>query len=461
MIPKSWTNSSSRLKKWGSSTCGLIGMAGFIVGCGGFHITPMNATDQLLLSTLSTAGGGGGYQSFMMPESREYSKIPQDPSNPITDAKVELGKLLFHETGLSIHPLEPAGTRTYSCASCHFAQAGFQAGRHQGIAEGGVGFGSKGEARSIDPGYATADVDSQANRSPSSMNMAYQQVILYNGQFGANGPNAGTQSQWTAGTPKFKNFLGFDGLETQAIAAQGVHHLTINATMVNDLGLKAMFDKAFPDVDVSTRYSDVTGGLAIAAWERTVLANQAPFQRWMRGDRTALTESQKQGAILFFGNAGCVNCHNGPALNSMDFKGMGMKDLCDRSDVIKATLVSVENLGRGGFTGNSADDYHFKVPQLYNLLDSPFYGHGSSFTSVRDVVEYMNQGVPENPRVPLGQISGSFTALGLTSIQVDQITDFLEHGLYDANLRRYAPSRIKSGLAFPNNDTQSRIDLGY
>ena len=60
------------------------------------------------------------------------------------------------------------------------------------------------------------------------LNVAYQKVMLWNGQFGATSVNTGTESQWTADTPIETNFLGFEGLETQAIAGLGVHRMKVN-----------------------------------------------------------------------------------------------------------------------------------------------------------------------------------------------------------------------------------------
>ncbi|NQX92866.1 MAG: cytochrome-c peroxidase, partial [Flavobacteriales bacterium] len=90
--------------------------------------------DSALKAALMDASNGVGLNYFILPESDQYSLIPQDPQNPITNAKVQLGKLLFHETGIALDPkYEDEGMSTYSCASCHFAQAGFQANRQQGI----------------------------------------------------------------------------------------------------------------------------------------------------------------------------------------------------------------------------------------------------------------------------------------------------------------------------------------
>src|SRR5690606_35604588 len=111
------------------------------------------------------------------------------------------------------------------------------------------------------------------------------------------------------------------------------------------------------------RYTAVTAGLAIAAYERTVLADQAPFQRWIRGNDQAMTENEKMGAILFFSKAGCYTCHNGPSLAKMEFHAMGMDDLHNCPEpTFRSGPQESANLGRGSFTGNPADNYRFKTP---------------------------------------------------------------------------------------------------
>jgi cytochrome c peroxidase len=117
--------------------------------------------------------------------------------------------------------------------------------------------------------------------------------------------------------------------------------------------------------------------------------------------------------------------------------------------------------GRGGFTKKAEDMYKFKVPQLYNLKDSPFYGHGASFSSIREVVEYKNNGIKENMNVADEQLSPEFKPLNLSEEEISQITIFLENALRDPELHRYVPKSLPSGLGFPNNDQQSRIDLGF
>ncbi len=417
--------------------------------------------DQELEQVLMEASGGAGKSHFVIPYSNEFDKIPQDPKNPITQAKIDLGALLFHETGIGLSPKHTSNMGNYSCASCHFASAGFQAGTHQGIADGGMGFGINGEGRIANPEYDITELDVQPVRSPSALNIAYQEAILWNGQFGAVGVNQGTEAGWTAGTPKAKNHLGYHGTETQAIAAQDVHRLKMNDDICVNLNYKQLFDKAFPDSDPSLRYGQENTGLAIAAYERVILANQAPFQLWLRGKDKAMSDQEKRGAILFFGKAECATCHNGPSLANMEFHAIGMKDLFETTDITYgANAESCENKGRWCFTKNDADMYRFKVPQLYNLADSPFYGHGASFRSIREVVEYKNKGVKENSNVPDERLSEYFKPLGLTEQEVDDISAFIEKSLRDPNLLRYQPLSVRSGHCFPNNDAQSKADLG-
>lgn len=419
---------------------------------------PLDASLEL---AMEMASGGVGSNYFKMPQSDNYDQIPQDPQNPITKEKVELGKFLFHETGIALAPAQAISAGTYSCATCHFASAGFQAGRFQGVADGGFGFGQNGEGREIREDYLEEDLDVQPVKSPSAMNGAYQEVMLWNGQFGATGVNEGTSFNWTAETPKEVNFLGYEGLETQAIAAIDVHNLEINNDFLAGAGYMEMFDKAFPNVPEEERYVDETAGQAIAAYERTLLANESPFQKYLSGQLDAMTDQEKRGAILFFDKANCASCHKGPALNDMEFYALGMKDLGDiAEETFKTPADDPSDLGRGSFTQREEDMYKFKVPQLYNLSDSPFYGHGSSFRNIRDVVAYKNEAQPENADVPTAQLAADFVPLDLTEEEIDDITAFLTNALSDPNLQRYEPETLPSGNCFPNNDPISQTQLG-
>lgn len=429
-----------------------------LIDDGGIDV--VESTDSLhqeLIRVLTEASDGEGPSYYMMP--RALSEIPADPNNPITAEKVALGKLLYHETALGTDPQQAEGMFTYSCASCHHAQAGFQAGLPQGIGEGGMGFGLQGEGRIQDPGYSIPVLDIQPIRTPSVLNIAFQEAVLWNGQFGATGVNVGTEDSWYPGSAQATNYLGFEGTETQAIKGLDVHRMGMDAALFVEYGYGEQLISVFGDLG-DTLMSDVYAGLAIAAYERTVLASEAPFQRWLRGDEHAMTKTQKEGAILFFGKANCASCHNGPSLANMEFHAIGMKELEGQGVHTTVFENQTVHLGRGGFTNRPEDMYKFKVPQLYNLKDSRFYGHGASFQTVLDVVRYKNEAVKEMADCPDIQLADEFVPLGLTEDEIWAITVFINDGLYDADLMRYVPESLPSGNCFPNNDGYSASDLG-
>lgn len=463
----------------------LVGAVLMLSGCGGNDdATPTNVyipqtpttptASQILKETIEAASNGGGIESFILPEN--LADIPQDPNNPLTEEKVALGKLLYHETALATEGVNGDRNGTWSCASCHHADAGFKSGVPQGIGEGGEGFGMKGEGRMFAAGFDAASTDPrfkpdvQPIASPSVLNTAYQDVMLWNGQFGNTVDgivNAGLAESVlaTPGTPKTNNLRLLSGLEVQAIAGTGVHRLKTSDDSILQTNAEyiAMFEAAFPEGS-----SDATedAGKAIAAFERTVLASQSPFQQWLKGDEYAMTEDEMAGATLFFGRAGCVDCHRGPALSSEVgatedemFFALGFADFDPNNPQITGTVDNATSRGRGGFTGEEADNYKFKIAQLYNLADTNVLGHGASFESIRDVVAYKNTAVPQKV-IPASALDPRFMPLGLTDEEVDQITAFLETALYDPNLSRYVPESLPSGNCSPVNDAIAQADLG-
>lgn len=437
-----------------------LAFAATIFSCVKEH--PTKKIDLELTSALNSASQTGSYAGYIMPESDDYASIPnQDAKNLLSDAKVELGKMLFFETGIGVHPKYPVSKETYSCSSCHVPEKSFTAGRFQGIADGAIGFGHLGEGRKKNPVYQGSEVDAQGARPLPVINLAYVTNALWAGSFGSFGVNEGTESVWDQDTLIAINHKGFEGLEANNQRALIVHRQFMDKLIADSLGYTAMFDAAFPEIPESERYTLKTTAFAIAAYFRTIFTNRAPFQRWLKGDTEAMTEQQKRGALLFFGKAGCVNCHNSPSLNAMKFFAVGAKDLHQSGyHVFRTDVSDKRTLGRGGFTGKTEDMHKFKVPQLYNLKDIGFYFHGASKTSLRQVVEYFNNAIPENPDVPARQLAPNFVPRGLTETEIDDLTEFLENGLYDPDLLRYKPAVTMSGNCFPNNDSQSRTDMG-
>jgi cytochrome c peroxidase len=419
--------------------------------------------DLDLTEALNATSGTGDYSAYILPSGTDLASLPnQDPKNPVTPEKVELGRMLFFETGIGLEANNPVSMQTYSCASCHIPERGFTAGRFQGIADGAVGFGHFGDGRHKNPSYTGDQVDAQGARPLPVINTTFVTNALWAGTFGSFDVNVGTEDVWSQDTLVDINHKGLMGLEANNERALIVHRQLINKAITDSLGYTAMFDAAFPEIPEDERYTRQTAAFAIAAYFRTILTNQAPFQNWLKGDVGAMTEQQKRGALLFFGKAGCVSCHNSPSLNSQphQFYALGvMNQYQNGYSVFRTDRYDKRNFGRGGFTGREEDMHKFKVPQLYNLKDFGFYFHGASKTSLRDVVEYFNRGLPENPDVPITQVTSLLRPLHLTPEEVDDLTEFLANGLYDPNLVRYAPTQVMSGNCFPNNDPESRDDM--
>lgn len=437
----------------------------FFVFAGLFFITctrdeALNPLDLQLKSMLQRRSPDGSEQHFRLPDSDDLSSIPAGRSNPLTREKIALGKMLFFETGIALDSKHSTGRGTYSCGTCHVPASGFMPGRMQGVADGGTGFGRKGESRTTFNNYRPEELDVQGARPLSVLNVAYVTNSTWSGKFGGYYANVGTEDVWNDDPNTAEvNHLGLDGLEAQNIEGLKIHRMVVNKAVVDSLGYTKMFDAAFPDFPEESRYGLEAASFALSAYIRSLITNQAPFQRWLRGESEAMSDAEKRGAILFYSKAGCYRCHKGPALSATEFHALGVKDLYEAGGVATGP-ADRRNLGRGGFTHRVEDMYKFKIPQIYNMGDANFFFHGSSKQTLEEVVDYFNLAIPENPNVPKEQISPFFHPLNLTEQEKQDLVAFLRDGLRDPDLNRYVPIEVLSGNCFPNNDPLSKGDLG-
>ena len=425
-----------------------------ISGCTEDKIDYTTALDYDLERAISVYSPTGETDFYLLPEETDLAQIPQDPKNPLTPQKVQLGKFLFFETGLAMDSKHDSAEGTYSCGSCHIPEKGFRPDNVQGIADGGMGYA---EYRGMNPEYTEEDLDVQEARPLNLINVAFVKNTAWNGQFGAGGANMNTEHVWADRLDTRRNHLGYEGLETQNIQGVTTHRMLVNKYLVEKFGYKELFDQSFPEYDEANRYSKITGSLAISAYLRTVISNRAPFQDWLAGDTQAMTAEEKEGAILFFGKANCNRCHYNQNLGSGEFHALGVNDMDMHPLSVKAdNPIARRNLGRGGFTKEESDLYKYKVPGIYNIGDSEFFFHGSSAETLEDLIEYKNIAVKENDRVPDANMSPKFTPLDLTEEEKTNLASFIRKSLRDPDMERYAPTELKSGLCFPNNDQVSK-----
>ena len=413
--------------------------------------------DRQLSNLISAKSPDGSTSYYLLP--KRIEEIPQDDKNPLTESKINLGKKLFFETGFANKALKPEGIGTYSCASCHVPNAGFKPNNFQGIADGGVGFGIDGDGRVKNTSYLDSELDVQSARPLSLINVAFVTNTFWNGQFGPYGANIGTEHLWDEREDTERNNLGFQGIETVNFAGLISHRLSYDRMSIDSLGYKDDFDEAFSDESEEVRYSDFTASLALSAYIRSIISDKAPFQRWIRGETKAMTDKMKKGAILFFGKANCSSCHYEQNLGSTEFHVLGVQDMFQRPSY-NTSDTDRRNLGRGGFTGLVSDYYKFKVPGLYNVGDTDFYFHGASHTNLDEVILYKINAKSENINIPDSLLSVKLKAITLDPEEIQDLVTFLEYGLNDPDLNRYAPDELNSGNCFPNADFQSKIDLG-
>lgn len=200
-----------------------------------------------------------------MPAGFPEPAVPAD--NPMSETKVELGRQLFADPRLSV-------TGRHSCQSCHEPARAFTDGLPRSV-------GAQGEVLPLN--------------APTLLNVAY------NASYGWRDPTIRTLEQQMRG-PLFNEHpreLGLAGREAE-----------VTARLASDAATALRFRVAFPRDDEPATLANAI--LAIAAYERTLLRGDSPFDRYVfGGEHAALDAAQKRGMDLFYGRAGCAACHGG------------------------------------------------------------------------------------------------------------------------------------------------------
>lgn len=188
-------------------------------------------------------------------------------------------------------------------------------------------------------------------------------------------------------------------------------------------------------------YEDI--GRAIAAFERTLIFLDAPFDRWRNGEEDALNEAEQRGFVLFEGKARCATCHPLPSVNpigsDMKFHNIGVsarhqdfeklaaqalealqKDSSEQELDRLALSTDLSELGRFMVTRKYRDIGAFKTSPLRNVGLTAPYMHDGSVRTLWDVMDHYNKGGEANP-----YLDGGIEALALTEAQIDDLVAFL------------------------------------
>jgi cytochrome c peroxidase len=284
--------------------------------------------------------------------------VPAD--NPMSAAKVELGRRLFHETRLS-------STGRYACASCHRPELAFTDGRARAL-------GATGE--------------SVKHSAMSLANVAYNTAFTWSG---ARVRSLESQMR----QPLFNRHpveMGLTGGGRAAVRA-----------LSGEVDYRNQFAAAFPD-DTAPISMDNTIK-AIAAFERSLISGRSPFDRYVYDDDpTALSDSEKRGMALFFSpRAGCAQCHSG-----FNFSGPLIYEGHERQTALFANTGLYDVDGRGSYpahdqgliddTHRAADMGKFRVPTLRNVALTAPYMHDGSVASLEQVIDHYVRGGRKNPR---------------------------------------------------------------
>ncbi|MFQ5971679.1 MAG: cytochrome-c peroxidase [Alphaproteobacteria bacterium] len=314
---------------------------------------------------------------------------PIPPDNPQTPEKIELGRMLFFDPRLS-------GDASTACSSCH------------------------------EPTTGWAFADDLSRGYPATVHWRNSQTIVNAAYYG---------KLFWAGSSK--------SLEGQArTAARGaVAGNGEDDMMTVRLALVPEYRERFRDVFGDTWPKLRNAWRAIAAFERTLVQTDTPFDQYMRGDEGALTEQQKRGLELFQGKANCIECHNGPMLTDERYYNIGVPPAFRwEDDALAQITFRFEQFAKGvpeemyrtvkddaGFyyrTKEEVDKGKFRTPSLrYTLYTAP-YMHNGAFFDLFEVVEFYNEGGGENE---FGATKTDLIQpLGLTDEETEDLVAFLE-----------------------------------
>jgi cytochrome c peroxidase len=317
----------------------------------------------LLLCGLVSLGGSAARAEIststdphtLLADFRRPTSVPASKSNPTTPEKVALGQLLFFDPRLS-------GSGAISCATCHNPALGWSDALPKGLGHMGGRLG---------------------RHTPTILNVAYGEPYFWDGRAAtledqAKGPLTSAAEMNMPAEVAVKKILSIPGYVTA-------------------------FSYAFPGRTVSVD----TIAAAIASYERTVVSNSAPFDKWVAGDEMAVSASAKRGFVLFNGKANCAVCHSGWRMTDDGFHDIGISGGDRGRAAVSPGIVQLE--------------YAFKTPTLRNINQRAPYMHDGSLATLSAVIDHYDSGFVNRP-----SLDPQMHRLDLTPIEKADLLAFLD-----------------------------------
>lgn len=313
----------------------------------------------LVLLFMSFLSACGSSSSESIDEENRVGSLPQEvihPSdNPTSEDKVELGRMLFWDPILS-------GNRDVACATCHHPNHGYAENRDLSLGVGGVGL-----AENRDSGTLVK------RNSPTIINTAF------------NGISA-------SGFYDPKNTVMFWDNRSESLEAQALGPILSKEEMRGDVyseddALMIVSQRLSEIPEYQTMFTDAFGDTAInsdriakaiAAFERTIIATNSPFDRYARGDDSALKAQELRG-LTAFNDAGCNGCHNGPMFSDYELHNLGVSNNPKLTEVDRGV------------------DGAFRTPSLRNVeLTAPYMHNGTELELESAIAFYEDVSNPAN-----------------------------------------------------------------
>lgn len=385
----------------------------------------MNRTSAYLGCALTFAALLAGCSDSSPPQSAAQEPVIISPAElaplidalPVTtpqsdEAKRELGRLLFWDPLLSV-------SQDIACASCHHPDFDYSDGLFASLGTGATGLGHERQGGLRTP-----------RNAPTVVNTVFNGLTQNSRTSQANAPMFWDNRRQSLEQQAEQPLLSAIEMRGESIAEAEVMPLLL-ARLNNNAQYRQLFSSAF----ASQAPSPITEERllhAIAEFQRSLVSNNSPFDRFMRGDADALSTGQQRGLKQFV-DIGCANCHSGPMFSDFQLHILGAPDHPQNPN---------------GIDSGAQQSFAFRTPTLRNLANTAPYAHSGTRESLREVLQFyvaLSRGVSHNSQVPAQNIDTKARALGRVDSALEDILEFLD-ALNDPNFDREIPEAVPSGL---------------